>query len=86
MNKMTFKVNYKTFYLFYTNEQRANIEYMDDWKNTIKRLRYLIKNNLTDSNNCGTHYIAKAIDNYEFYIERLVDNQFIIKDGTYYAI
>ena len=64
----------------------TNIEYMNDWKNTIKRLRYLIKNDLIDNNNCGTHYIAKAIDNYEFYIEKLVDNQYIIKDGTYYAI
>lgn len=82
MNKKVFQVNYKKYELFYTDKQKYNIDYMNDWNNTIKRLKYLIKNNLLKKEyNVLTCYVASAIDNYDFFIENIIDNQFIIRDG-----
>lgn len=82
MKKHTFKVNYKKYILYYTEEQKANIDYMNDWKNTIKRLKWLIKNDrIKERDNVGTSYVAQAIENYNFHIEHIAANQFIIKNG-----
>ena len=88
MNKLYFQVNYKKYLLFYTNDQKEKIDYMHDWKNTIKRLKWLIKNNRIKENgdNVGTSYIARAIDNYNFHIVQLIENQFMIKDGNAWEV
>lgn len=81
--KKYFNVNYKKYVLFYTEEQKAKIDYMKDWKHTIDRLKWLIKNEKVKENgdNVGTSYIAKAIDYYCFHIKHLTGNQFIIENG-----
>ena len=80
--KHIFKVNYKKYILFYEPEQKAKIDYMNDWKNTIKRLQWLIKNDkITERNNVETSYVASAIDNYNFHIIHLAENQFLIQNG-----
>ena len=82
MEKINFKVNYKNYKLYYTKEQKNKIDYMNDWKNTVKRLKWIIKNNkVKEKSNVDTSYIAKAINYYCFYITKLNDTQFIIKDG-----
>lgn len=88
MKMQLFKVNYKTYKLYYTESQKAKIDYMNDWKNTIARLRWLIKNNKIreDSDNVGTSYIARAIDNYSFFIKHLTANQFMIQDGHFWEM
>lgn len=86
MKTKLFKVNYKTYKLYYTEDQKSKIDYMNDWKHTIARLRWLIKNNKIreDSGNVDTSYIARAIDNYSFFIKHLTANQFIIQDGHFW--
>lgn len=80
-DKINFKVNYKNYTLYYTEEQKSKIDYMNDWKNTIKRLKWLIKNNKVKSNNVDTSYIAKVINNFVFNIKKLNDNSFMIQNG-----
>lgn len=82
MKKKIFSANYKKYQLYYTEDQKAKIDYMNDWKNTIKRLQWLIKHDkIKEKGNCSTSYIASAIDYYDFHIIHLTENQFLIKDG-----
>ena len=83
MKKHTFNANYKKYILFYTEDQKARIDYMNDWKNTIKRLQWLIKHGkIKPCGNVETSYVASYINNYSFHVDHLTENQFIIKNGN----
>ena len=86
MKVKEFQVNHKKYKLYYTESQKDKIDYMHDWKNTIARLKWLIKNDKIkkDRGNVQTSYIARAIDYYSFFIEHLTENQFMIKDGYFW--
>lgn len=80
-----FQVNYKKYKLEYEEEQKAKIDYMRGWKNTIDWLKWYIKHDKVNSaikgRICDTSYIASAIDNYSFYIAKINDNTFRIIDN-----
>lgn len=77
MKKYRFQVNKNKYILLYTKEQKEKIDYMNDWKNIINILKYKIKNN--KNVNFDTCYISKTINNYNFTINHLLNNMFIIR-------
>lgn len=83
--KKYFNANYKKYKLEYEEEQKAKIDYMNSWKNTIDWLKWYIKhdkvNSAINDRICSTSYIASAIDNYSFYIAKINDNTFRIIDN-----
>lgn len=84
MKNYKFKVNYKTYHLLYNDEQKRKIDYMrkTEWKDLIKAIRYQLKNSsLSHKDNIySVHYIASAINNYEYKIAMINDNTLKIVD------
>lgn len=84
MNRYQFKINYKTYYLLYNEEQKRKIDYMrvTEWKDLIKSIRYMVKNNrLSHKDNIySVHYVSQAINNYEYKIAMISNNTFKIID------
>ena len=85
MEKQIFQANYNKYILYYTKEQKAKIDYMQGWKSTINWLKWYIKSGAMQTYNhkalCQTCYVASAINNYCFHIEKQEGKAFKIIDN-----